>query len=61
MHQYNHRVAYNIMASVVQGQPALSWQGDNHARIDTPLNHLRSMMTQLTYSMVGNHPSTPSL
>ena len=49
------------MARVVQGQPALSWQGDNHARIDTPLNHLRSIMTQLTYSMVDNHPSTPSL
>ena len=25
------------MARVVQGQPALSWQGDNHARINTPL------------------------
>ena len=61
MRQYNHRVGYNIMARVVQGQPALSLQGDNHARIDTPLNHLLSIMTQLTYSMVGNHPSTPSL
>ena len=61
MRQYNHRVGYNIMARVVQGQSALSWQGDNHARIDTPLSHLRSIMTQLTYSMVDNHPSTPSL
>ena len=60
MRQYNHRVGYNIMA-IVQGQPALSWQGGNHARIDTPLNHLRSIMTQLTYSMVDNYPSTPSL
>ena len=49
------------MARVVQGQSALSWQGDNHARIDTPLNDLRSIMTQLTYSMVDNHPSTLSL
>ena len=29
MRQYNHRVGYNIMARVVQGQSTLSWQGDN--------------------------------